>query len=102
MAYEIVKRLKEQQSVLLLELEKAVSEREKKKGQLHKVFKDSFDAKEIHSEKFLLQKLNYIHHNPVSGKWNLAEDFTSYEHSSAAFYEDGRWEYYKPFDYRLI
>ena len=30
--------------------------KEKKKKQLHKVFKDSFDAKAIFSEKFLLQK----------------------------------------------
>jgi REP element-mobilizing transposase RayT len=102
MAYEIVKRLKELQPSLLVELERAVSERERKKGQLHKVFNDSFDAKDIHSEKFLLQKLNYIHHNPVSGKWNLADEFTSYEHSSASFYELGKWKHYKPFDYRKI
>jgi hypothetical protein len=35
------------------------------------------------------QKLDYIHHNPVSGKWNLVEDFTRYPHSSAAFYKLG-------------
>jgi len=45
---------------------------------LHKVFRDSFDAKAIFSEKFLVQKLNYIHHNPITGKWKLAEDFVSY------------------------
>ena len=33
------------------------------------------------------QKLDYIHHNPVSGKWNLVEDFVTYRHSSAQFYE---------------
>ncbi len=32
------------------------------------------------------QKLNYIHHNPISGKWALTNDFTNYPHSSAAFY----------------
>ena len=32
------------------------------------------------------QKLDYIHHNPVSGKWNLVEDFTQYLYLSAAFY----------------
>ncbi|MEO6636698.1 MAG: hypothetical protein ABIN25_00390 [Ginsengibacter sp.] len=26
---------------------------------------------------------------PASGKWKLAKDFVSYEHSSASFYEDG-------------
>jgi hypothetical protein len=37
----------------------------------------------------LWQKLDYIHRNPVSGKWNLAPDFTKYPHSSAGFYELG-------------
>jgi hypothetical protein len=36
-----------------------------------------------------LQKLNYIHNNPVSGKWQLAETFLEYEHSSVCFYEKG-------------
>jgi hypothetical protein len=30
-----------------------------------------------------------MHLNPVSKKWNLADDFTDYEHSSASFYEKG-------------
>ena len=88
MAYEIVSRLKENNHLKTLEtLAKLVTEREKKKGQIHKVFKDSFDAKPIYSDKFLNQKLEYIHHNPISGKWNLVKDFTDYEHSSASFYE---------------
>lgn len=70
MAYEIVKRLKEIKETGLLELLAAgVTEREKRKSQLHKVFKESFDAKPIFSDKFLMQKLDYIHHNPVSGNW---------------------------------
>ena len=64
-----------------------ITAREKKKGQLHKVFKDSFDAKAIYSHKFLMQKINYIHNNPVSGKWMLAKDFVEYEHSGASFYD---------------
>jgi hypothetical protein len=36
------------------------------------------------------QKLDYIHHNPVKGKWKLVDDFTDYHHSSAAFYELGK------------
>ena len=57
------------------------------KGQLHKAFEPSFDAKPIYSYKFLHQKLDYIHHNPVRGKWELCGEFTDYAHSSAAFYE---------------
>ena len=52
-------------------------------GQLRKAFEPSFDAKPIYTEKFLYQKLDYIHHNPVKGKWNLCGDFTTYLHSSA-------------------
>src|SRR4051794_38255006 len=45
-AYKIVNRLKQvHENKILQQLEDGVSEREKKKGQLHKVFKDSFDAK---------------------------------------------------------
>ena len=33
---------------------------------------------------------NYIHHNPVIGKWNLCNEFTDYPHSSAAFYYDNK------------
>jgi hypothetical protein len=41
------------------------------------------------------QLFKYIHNNPVSGKWNLAEDYTLYEHSSASFYEDGTIQHFK-------
>ena len=103
MAYEIVNRLEQNQDVGILQLlENAVTSRERKKGQLHKVFKDSFDAKPIYTEKFLLQKLNYIHHNPVSGKWNLAKDFISYEHSSASFYEENIIRHFAPKHFRDI
>ena len=69
MAYEIINRLEiAANRVLLNQLKNKVSDRDKKKGQLHKVFKDSFDAKAIYCHKFLMQKINYIHNNPVSGK----------------------------------
>jgi hypothetical protein len=37
----------------------------------------------------LEQKLEYIHHNPVKGKWSLASDFVNYPYSSVTFYERG-------------
>ena len=52
---------------LLDTLHAAVNKRERKKGQIHKVFEDSFEAKECYSKEFIYQKLNYIHNNPVSG-----------------------------------
>jgi hypothetical protein len=87
---------------LLKFLGSELTEREKKKGQLHKVFTGSFDAKGIYNEKFFNQKMKYIHRNPVSGKWKLADDFTEYEHSSASYYEIGTVKNYAPFDFRLL
>jgi hypothetical protein len=66
------------------------------------VFEESVDAKGINSEKFLLQKLNYIHCNPVSGKWSLVKEYTTYEHSSASFYELETKKNYEPFDFRIL
>jgi len=106
MAYEIINRLENANNIRTLKiLQDALTDRERKKKQLHKVFKDSFDAKAIFSEKFLIQKLKYIHHNPVSGKCpsdrfiragKLAPDFVSYEHSSASFYEKGIGKHFEP------
>ena len=49
---------------------RGLSPTKRKKGQLHKVFIDSFDAKGIYNEKFFNQKLKYIHRNPLSGSGN--------------------------------
>jgi REP element-mobilizing transposase RayT len=103
MAYEIINRLeRNDQHELLHILSTAVTPNEKKKGQLHRVFKNSFDAKPIFSEKFLLQKINYIHRNPVAGKWMLVKDFIAYEHSSASFYETGKTMHFTPKHFRDI
>ena len=84
MAYEIITRLKTQdENAILLKLSKACTDKEKSKGQIHKVFEPSFDAKAILTNHFLFQKLDYIH--PISGKWNLAETFIDYQHSSGCF-----------------
>jgi len=94
LAYEIIKRLEKKKAIVLLDiLHAGVKKRERKKGQIHKVFEDSFDAKECHSTEFILQKLEYIHRNPVSKKWQLVNDFADYEYSSAPFYEKGIKKY---------
>jgi REP element-mobilizing transposase RayT len=101
MAYELVKRLEEAgRADVLIRLMQGLTEREIKKGQKHRVFEESFDAKPIYSNHFFHQKLNYIHMNPVTGKWKLAEDFISYEHSSASFYELGIAKHFKPRHYK--
>ena len=96
MAYEIIKRLEEQKAEpLLQELYHGVKNRERKKGQRHKVFEESFDAKECYGQEFIKQKLLYMHHNPVKGKWNLVSDFAMYQHSSAGFYHATGTNVYK-------
>lgn len=44
-------------------------------------------AIELYSTTVARQKLNYIHQNPVRGKWQLAASPSEYRYSSAAFYK---------------
>lgn len=87
MSYGIIKRLKErQQDELMRKLSDGVSSSDKAKGQRHLVFEHSFDVKKCETMKFVQQKLDYIHANPVSGKWELVKDAADYPHSSCGFY----------------
>jgi REP element-mobilizing transposase RayT len=96
MAYEIVKRLMADKNKSLLSLLKdGVDLNEAMKGKHHQVFEPSFDCKMCLNEKFIWQKIKYMHHNPVKGKWNLAESIIDYPHSSAKFYETGVHSTYK-------
>ena len=91
MAYEIIKRLREADKTDVLEiLEKGVATTRKEKGKLHEVWEESFDWKICETAEFAYQKLIYMHNNPCSGKWNLAEDIARYEHSSARYYITGK------------
>ncbi|HYK56698.1 MAG TPA: hypothetical protein VEV15_09475, partial [Flavisolibacter sp.] len=90
MAYEIIKRREQKKDNHLPDLlHSGVKKREAKKGQIHKVFEDSFDAKKCYSEAFIFQEWHYVHHNPVRKKWNPVREVTNYEHACAAFYETG-------------
>lgn len=44
-------------------------------------------------EKMLIQKLNYIHNNPLQEKWQLVERQEDYKYSSAQFYTTGHDEF---------
>jgi len=91
MAYEIVKRLNEAgQNEILLRLQNAVETKDKQRGKKHEVWEDSFDFKICRTEKFMNQKLAYMHANPCTGKWKLANTPIEYEHSSARFYITGK------------
>jgi len=103
MAYELIARLKMMNETKILKfLEDEVTASDRKRGKLHQVFRTSFDAKELYNERLILQKLDYVHHNPVSGKWQLAADFTEYLHSSAKYYEMGVQGIYSVTDYRTF
>lgn len=56
---------------------------------------------DLFTEKVLLQKMDYIHNNPVQQKWQLAEIPEDYRWSSAAFYEKGISEFSFLTHYRL-
>lgn len=97
MAYEIIKRLSTiGEHELLKRLRTSLSSSRILKGQLHSAFRNSFDAKAIRSDKFLEQKMKYMHLNPVRGNYNLVEDWRCYPHSSASFYEFGESSFFQP------
>ena len=101
MAYEIVNRLNEAKlDDILIKLGNDVKPKDRARGKIHEIWTDSFDVKECRTEKFILQKLNYIHNNPCSGKWRLASDPLHYPHSSASFYISGKAGIYNVTDYR--
>lgn len=73
MGYEIINRLKAQgRNDLLQQMANAVTISDKKKGKLYEIWEDSFDWKECNGDKFIVQKLDYMHNNPCAGKWQLA------------------------------
>jgi putative transposase len=43
----------------------------------------------LFTRKVALQKLNYIHKNPLAEHWQLAKDPCDYKYSSARYYETG-------------
>ncbi len=96
MAYDIIKRLNEEnEHELLKQLSGAVEAKRKTNNKKHEVWQLSFDWKECISDTFIQQKLDYIHLNPCKGKWNLCAKPEDYKHSSAKFYLTGEDGFYK-------
>ncbi|HRQ85541.1 MAG TPA: transposase [Flavobacteriales bacterium] len=90
LAYEIRSRLVDlEEHGLLVTLKDAVRPSDAARGQVCRVFMPSLDIRGCYDEAMIQQKLDYIHANPVKGKWMLAENYLDYPHSSAAFYERG-------------
>jgi putative transposase len=55
----------------------------------HSIWQD-IQAKNIYTEEFLAQKIEYIHQNPVVNELVLDKDRAEYIYSSACFYDKGR------------
>jgi len=90
MAYEIVNRLEKNGEMELLQLlKKNVEAKRKENKKLHNVWELSFDWKECRGWEFTNQKLDYIHTNPCSKKWDLCRNPGEYPHSSAKYYLTG-------------
>jgi putative transposase len=80
-AHLFLKQLKGNSTIKLYE----VNEANKK----HSIWQRDSLGIEIYSRAVAKQKIDYIHFNPVRGKWLLAKDDLSYYFSSARFYETG-------------
>ena len=88
MAYDLTARLEKQQcSGILQQMEKWVNNTQKSDNKKHEVFEPSFDWKECRTERFIIQKLNYIHNNPCVARLCVLPE--AYKHSSARFYITG-------------
>jgi REP element-mobilizing transposase RayT len=86
-AYEIINRLERQQEHKLLhQLNLVLESKDRERNKKHEVWEDSFDWKKCWTQKYMMQKLDYMHENPCRGKWNLAPSPAEYEHSSARYY----------------
>lgn len=76
--------------------------KDRQRGKQHEVWEDTFDWKQCRTEKFIIQKLRYIHENPCTEHWQLADRPEHYAHSSATFYHNCRQGVYPVRDYREV
>ncbi|MEQ1798332.1 MAG: transposase [Lacibacter sp.] len=86
-AHQFQKMLIEKDTQTLLQFQSDKADR------LFQFWKRDPLAISITSKKALLQKLDYIHNNPVQEKWKLATVPEDYRWSSASFYLTGKDEF---------
>ncbi len=82
-AHAILRQLRKDNDKELLEF--FASQRRDKRHK-HSIWQD-IQAKNVFSIRFLNQKMEYIHNNPVDKDWKLVEDRAEYRYSSACFYD---------------
>jgi len=86
-ANQIIKKLQTNRELHLLDYFKQQAKGIKK--QKHKVWETGFWDKNIFSEEFLQEKMEYIHNNPINKNWCLVVERSEYPFSSARFYDKG-------------
>ena len=84
-AHEFLKIMKQKKITKQYEVNKS--------NKKHCIWKRDSMAIELYSKKVMMQKLRYIHKNPIAGKWKLSTNEISYRYSSALFYETGEDEF---------
>ncbi|GAB5527258.1 MAG: transposase [Roseivirga sp.] len=82
-AHEIQKQLIQSDPKLLEKFKVNLSTRE------YQFWKRDSLPKHAYSSWYIYQKLDYIHNNPVQGRWMLAPGPDEYHYSSARFYDTG-------------
>ena len=86
-ANQIIKKLQVNKELHLLDYFEQQAKGIKK--QRYKVWETGFWDKNIFSEEFLLEKMEYIHNNPINKNWHLVEERSEHLFSSARFYDKG-------------
>ena len=86
-ANQIIKKLQVDKELYLLDYFEQQAKGIKK--QKHKVWEAGFWDKNIFSEEFLREKMEYTHNNPINKNWRLVEERSEYPFSSARFYDKG-------------
>jgi REP element-mobilizing transposase RayT len=59
------------------------------KDREYKIWERNPLTSRLPSVEIVEQKINYIHANPIRGKWALVKEITDYKYSSARFYYEG-------------
>jgi putative transposase len=85
-AHEILKQLRIDQRLDLLAF---FHESKRDRRHQHSIWQD-IQAKNIYTREFLIQKIEYIHNNPISKDWCLTGNRWDYKYSSACFYDQDR------------
>ena len=86
-AHEILKQLRRDHKAGFLAFFRQAAQQDHDRE--HRIWEEAL-AKNVYSEAFLFQKMEYTHNNPVDKDWRLVTDRADYPYSSACFYDRGQ------------